>query len=278
MSTTTPSINDHAIAVNDHAIAVWNGKITLHVKAAGAGSPILYLHPAAGLAWDPFLTSLSERHTIYTPEMPGTSAGDPHTIHQVDDLHDLVLIYEEAIRRLGLSEAPVAIGQSFGGMLAAELGAHFPDLFAKLVLLDPIGLWREDAPLANWIEAAPTELPQMLFHDPDGPAAKAMFTPPEDPEAAIATQSGLVWALGCTGKFVWPIPERGLHKRLHRITAPTLIVWGENDRLNPVGYAYQFGEKIQNSRVVIIPDCGHIPQVEKLQETLEVVRDFLGDI
>ena len=255
-----------APSITDHAVAVWNGRITLHVKVVGTGAPVVYLHPAGGLVFDPFLMALSEQHTIYAPEVPGTSAGDPHAIHQVDDLHDLVLIYEEAIRGLELSEAPVVIGQSFGGMLAAELAAHYPRLFSRIVLLDPIGLWHEDAPLASW-----------MFHDPGSPAAKAMLTPPEEPEDAISMQSHLVWALGCTGKFVWPIPERGLHKRLHRISAPTLIVWGENDNLNPVSYAAELASKIASSRVEIIPECGHVPQVEKSDETLAVVREFLGE-
>jgi pimeloyl-ACP methyl ester carboxylesterase len=265
-----------AAPIQDHAVTVWDGSVTMHFKVAGSGPPAIYLHPAAGLAWDPFLTRMSEHHTVYAPEIPGTSAGDPHAIHRIDDIHDLVLIYEEAIRALDLGEPPIAIGQSFGGMLAAELAAHFPDLFAKIVLLAPIGLWHEDAPLANWIEAAPTELPAMVFHDPDGPAAKAMFTPPADPEAAIAMQSGLVWALGCTGKFVWPIPEQGLHKRLHRISAPTLIVWGREDRLNPVSYAKELGDRIHGSRVELISDCGHIPQMEKQDQTVDIVEEFLG--
>jgi pimeloyl-ACP methyl ester carboxylesterase len=269
MSTAAPSITDHAIAV-------WNDRVTLHFKVVGTGSPLVYLHPAGGLAFDPFLLALAEHHTIYAPEVPGTTPGDPHAIHDVDDLHDLVLIYEGAIRGLELAAPPVAIGQSFGGMLAAELAAHYPKLFSKIVLLDPIGLWHEDAPLANWIEAPPAELPAMLFHDPAGPAAKAMLTPPEDPDAAIAMQSGVVWAIGCTGKFVWPIPERGLHKRLHRISAPTLIVWGEDDNLNPVSYAAEFASKIPGSRLETIADCGHIPQVEKSDETLALVREFLG--
>jgi pimeloyl-ACP methyl ester carboxylesterase len=270
MSTTAPS-------VTDHAVTVWNGTITVHVRVSGTGAPVVYLHPAGGLAWDPFLIELSERCTVYAPEFPGTSAGDPHAIHKIDDLHDLVLIYEEAIRGLGLSEPPVAIGQSFGGMLAAELAAHFPRLFAQVVLLDPIGLWHEDAPVAHVWEAAPAELPPMLFHDPEGSAAKAMFTLPEDQDTAVALQAGLVWALGCTGKFMWPIPERGLHKRLHRITAPTLIVWGENDNLIPARYAHEFGERIRNSRVEVLPGCGHIPQMERMPETLALVHDFLAE-
>lgn len=52
--------------------------------------------------------------------------------------------------------------------------------------------------------------------------------------------ASMVWALGCTGKFCWPIPDRGLAKRLHRVTAPTLIVWGEEDGLFSVAYAEEF--------------------------------------
>ncbi len=260
----------------ERTVKVWNGRITMHFKVIGTGTPLIYLHPAAGLAWDPFLDALSKTHTIYSPEIPGTSSGDPQAIHEVDDLWDLVLIYEEAIRRLDLATPPIAVGQSFGGMLAAELAAHFPNLFAKLVLLDPIGLWRQDAPLANWIAAPPTELPALLFKDPGSPAAQAMLALPDDPDKAVAAQAALIWALGCTGKFVWPIPERGLHKRLHRISVPTLIVWGENDRLNPVVYAQEFGQAIAGSRVETIANCGHIPQVEQTDITLKLVNDFLS--
>jgi pimeloyl-ACP methyl ester carboxylesterase len=102
-----------------------------------------------------------------------------------------------------------------------------------------------------------------------------MFTPPPDPEQAIAMQAGLVWGMGCTGKFVWPIPDKGLRKRLHRVDVPTLIVWGQLDRLVPVGYAQEFGDLIAGSRVEVIADAGHIPQMEQTERTLAVVREFL---
>jgi pimeloyl-ACP methyl ester carboxylesterase len=266
-----------ATPIEDRTVQVWNGRVNLNFKVSGSGSPLVYLHPAAGLVWDPFLSAMAENHTVYAPECPGTTLGDPHAIHEVDDLHDLILIYEEGIRALGLSEPAILVGQSFGGMLAMELAAHFPDLFSRLVLLGAIGLWHEDAPLAYWMEAGPADLPPMLFHDPSGPAATAMFTLPDDPDVAVAMQAGLVWALGCTGKFCWPIPDRGLDKRLHRIRTQTLIVWGENDALNPVVYAHELGNRIAGSRVEIFPECGHIPQMEKYEETVAVVRDFLGD-
>lgn len=264
------------LQVREEAFDVWNDQLRLHVQVAGQGPPLVYFHPAAGMAWDPFLTTLAEQYTVYAPHFPGTHPDNPRAIHNVDSLWDVVLFYEETLQRLGVAGAP-AIGQSFGGMLAAELAAHYPGLFSRLVLLDPIGLWREDVPVANWIAAAPEELPGLLFHDPNSEAAQAMLALPDDPDQAAAAQAALVWALGCTGKICWPIPDQGLRKRLHRITAPTLIVWGEQDRLAPVTYASEFDRHLLDSRVETVPECGHIPQVEQADTTLSLVRDFLTD-
>ena len=265
---TTPS------SVVHHPVRVWNGRITLNVQVAGQGPALVYFHPAAGFRWDPFLTALTAHHTVYAPEFPGTTPGDPHAIHQVDELGDAVLLLEEAMRSLGLQGA-VAVGQSFGGMLAAELGAAFPALFSRLVLLGPVGLWRDDAPAQSPFAAAPDQLPAMLFKNPASPAAQAALAMPPDPEAAVMATAQMIWNLGCTGKFLWPLPDRGLEKRLHRISAPTLLVWGEDDALIPVSYAGEFARLIAGSRVEIIRDCGHIPQVEQMAPCLKAVRAFL---
>ncbi|MQA82831.1 MAG: alpha/beta fold hydrolase [Streptosporangiales bacterium] len=266
---------DTTPVISEEAIDVWDGKLTIRVKVAGAGPPLLYLHPAAGLAWDPFLSHLSERYTVYAPEFPGTSVGDPYAVHAIDELSDIVLAYEEVVRRLGLDK-PVVVGQSFGGMLAAELVAHFPGLSEQLVLLDPIGLWREDTPVANWVATPPEQLPALLFHDPAGEAAQAMLAMPEDEEQRVAATAGMVWAFGSTAKFMWPIPDKGLRNRLHRITASTLIVWGRQDSLIDVSYAGEFAELIADGKVAVIDNCGHIPQVEQLEQTAAVIDGFLS--
>ena len=92
----------------------------------------------------------------------------------------------------------------------------------------------------------------------------------------LTALAGLVWALGCTGKFCWPIPDRGLHKRLHRVSVPTLIVWGEDYALAPVVYADEFHQRIAGSEVARVANCGHIPQVEQLETTYDLVMRFLG--
>jgi pimeloyl-ACP methyl ester carboxylesterase len=261
--------------LTDRKVSTWNDRITIRVRSGGDGPPLVLLHPAAGLAWYPFLDELARTHTVYAPEFPGTTPGDPYAIHQVDSLWDAILIYEQALRELGLTGVPV-IGESFGGMLAAELAASFPALFSKVVLLDSMGLWRDDAPVANWISAAPQALPGLLFADPNCDAATAMMAMPEDPDQFASAQAALVWNLGSTGKLCWPIPDRGLHKRLHRITAPTLIVWGEEDALVPKVYAEEFRTQIAGSRVALIPKAGHVPHVEQMEPTLAAVTAFLA--
>jgi pimeloyl-ACP methyl ester carboxylesterase len=258
----------------ERSVPVWGDRIELTVQVAGSGPPLLYLHAAGGMMWDPFLAELAESHTIYSPLIPGTVAGKPDEIAEVDDLWDLVLAYEEMIRAFGLDGAPV-IGQSFGGMLACELAAHFPALFSRLVLLAPIGLWLDEHPVANWVALAPQDLPGLLFHQPEGEVAQVMFKPPDDPEAAIATIIGLTWATGCISKFVWPVPDKGLAKRIHRIVAPTLVVWGKQDALISSAYAAEFGRLIPHSRVEILDQCGHIPQLEQAEQTMQLVREFL---
>lgn len=261
--------------VQDRAVGVWDDRITMHVKVGGSGPSLVYMHGAGGLVWDPFIERMSQSYTIFAPEFPGTSAGDPHAVDQLDSLWDVVLAYEQAMRLLKLEGSPV-MGQSFGGMLAAELSASFPQLFSQAVLLDPVGLWRDDIGVSNWIAAAPTELPAMLFADPSCAAAQAMFTPPDDPNVAVEGVAALVWAIGCTGKFLWPIPDRGLRRRLHRIEAPTLVVWGEQDHLISSSYAQEFGDAIGNSEVLVVPNCGHIPQMEQPGITFDAVTKFLA--
>jgi pimeloyl-ACP methyl ester carboxylesterase len=268
LETTTP-------AVTQRSLQVWNGRLTIRVHVSGTGDPLLYLHPLTGLRWDPVLTRLSEQYTVYAPEFPGTTPGDPYAIHVIDELPDLVLAYEEVIRELGLDD-PVILGQSFGGMLAAELAATFPDLPAKLVLIDALGLWSGDEPVASWLTTPADRMPGLLFHDPAGPAARSMLQPPADPDQMRAAIAARIWALGCTGKFTWPIPDRGLDDRLHRVRARTLILWGEQDRLVPASYARRFADLIPGSTVTMIGDSGHLPQVEQPERTAAALVDFLG--
>jgi pimeloyl-ACP methyl ester carboxylesterase len=85
-----------------------------------------------------------------------------------------------------------------------------------------------------------------------------------------------MWAMGATGKFIWPLPDKGLKKRIHRVTAPTLLVWGKEDRLVPPVYADEFVRRLPAARLQTVEGAGHAPHLEQPAVVARAVRDFLG--
>jgi pimeloyl-ACP methyl ester carboxylesterase len=264
------------VVPRDETVDVWDGRLRLHVKVAGDGPPVVFFHSFPGLAWDPFLQQVATRHTVYAPEHPGTSPGDPRAIDQVQTFWELLLCYEELLRALGL-DRPAAVGQAYGGMVAADLAANFPLLFSRLVLLSPLGLWRDDAPipLMEMVAGPPEDLPKYLFAHPDSAAAQAATAPPADPALVPAAIAQQTWNIGCTTKFAWPIADHGLGRRLHRVAVPALVAWGREDALVPVAYAAEFGRSIAGSQVEIVDDCGHVMQADQPEAAWTAVSKFL---
>ena len=85
------------------------------------------------------------------------------------------------------------------------------------------------------------------------------------------------WAIACTSKFTWPIPDKGLKNRIYRVSAPALIVWGKQDALVPPEYAKEFSDRMVNTtvRTEMLDGAGHIPQLEKREKVTALVKEFL---
>jgi pimeloyl-ACP methyl ester carboxylesterase len=257
-------------------LRLWQDKIEAEVAIDGSGPPLVFLHGPWGLRNDHvFLAMLARTHTVYAPKHPGTAEGDPESVHQLDDWLDLIVYHGELFDRLRL-DAPVVVGHSFGGTVACELAAAMPERVGRLILIDPVGLWRDDLPVKNWMIMPEDALWAALFADPKGKPAQEFFETPGDGEARINARVSFLWSQACTGKFVWPIPDKGLKKHIHRIAAPTLIVWGKKDGVIASAYAQEFAQRIRNSRVESIESTGHLPHVEQPDRVADIVREFLG--
>ncbi|MDR0359007.1 MAG: alpha/beta fold hydrolase [bacterium] len=251
------------------------GEVHPRVLVAGEGPPVVFLHGAMGLMWDQFLDRLAERHTVYAPDHPGTTPGEPDAINSVDSLWELVLHYYDLFDQLEL-DRPDVIGHSFGGMVAAELAATNPDRVGKLVLISPVGLWRDDAPVAQFMTMSQEELMDIVFADPKGPVAQQLFAAPESQKAMEDALIHSAWSQACTGKFMWPLPDKGLRKRLYRVRSSTLVVWGNEDRLAPPVYAEEFASRIAHAKVARFDAAAHLPHLEQLDGVSRAVLDFLG--
>jgi pimeloyl-ACP methyl ester carboxylesterase len=261
-------------ALEAQRLRLWQGRIETEVEISGDGPPVVFLHGPWGLHGDrDFLDLLSATAKVYAPKHPGTTPSDPDAVHQLDDWLDLVAYHGELLDHLGL-EAPALAGHSFGGMVAAEIAATMRHRVHKLVLFNPLGLWLDELPVRNWMILSDEERRRSLFHEPQGKAAQKFFEAPQDKRAEM--QVGFVWSQACTGKFVWPIPDKGLKKRIHRICAPTLILWGRSDGLMAPAYAQEFARRIAGSRAVVIEDAGHLPHVEQPHKVAQIIQEFLS--
>jgi pimeloyl-ACP methyl ester carboxylesterase len=238
-------------------LRTWQDKIATDVLVIGSGPPLLYLHGPWGLGGDrAFLDLLAATHTVYAPKHPGTSDGDPDAVHEVHQWWDLILYYGELLDRLELQNI-VVVGHSFGGLVACEIAAAMPARVNRLIV-------------------SPEDLRAALFADPTGEAAQKFFSLPSEPAARIEAQVGFVWSQACTGKFVWPIPDKGLKRHIHRLTMPALIIWGKADGVIAPAYADEFSRRIANARVVLVDGAGHMPHLEKTEAVAGLVQEFVS--
>ena len=260
----------------ERTLSVWQDRVRIRILSKGRGPSLVFFHGPWGLAWDPFLDELAQSFTVHAPEHPGTSPDAHDDVYHLDGLWDLVLCYEEVMTALGITSAAL-VGHSFGGMVACELAAAYPHRARRQALIAPLGFWRDPDRIVNWMMLEPGELRRHIFGDPECEAARLMFPRAEAQDAAaIAARVRMVWAMGATGKFIWPIPDKGLKKRIHRVEAPTLLVWGDGDRLVPPVYADEFAGRLRHARVQMVASAGHAPQLEQPAAVARAVRDFLS--
>jgi pimeloyl-ACP methyl ester carboxylesterase len=242
------------------------GDFQAEVVRGGDGPPLLYLHGAIGQkGWAPFLERLSPQFTVYAPYMPGY--GNASGLEHLEDLHDLIIYHFALLDALDVPRAHI-VGHSLGGMIAAEMAAMAPGVVDRLVLASPAGLWRDEDPVADLLALNADELLERLTATPDGADSldglRDMLSRDRMQDIAAA------------GKFLWPIPDRGLKRRAYRIKSPTLILWGGEDRINPPSYAADFQSLITGSRTATLLNAGHLLMLEQADAFADAVAGFLG--
>jgi pimeloyl-ACP methyl ester carboxylesterase len=259
--------------VKKQQVAVRDGAFNTEVWEDGSGDSLLYLHGEGRPSWAPYLDALAQKHRVIAPLHPGygESSGTEH----LQDLPDLVYYYLDFLDQTGLRGLPL-VGHGLGGMIAAELAAVQPDRFTGLVLIAPMGLWLQDDPVKDFFAMPPAVLAASLYHDQNSPAARAAAEVPAEGDEMIEYHVERAKSMATAAKYLWPIPNRGLAKRAHRISAPTLIVWGASDQIASPRYAEAFREKIAGAQVEIVQEAGHLPQVEQPDRVADLTVAFLA--
>jgi pimeloyl-ACP methyl ester carboxylesterase len=252
--------------------------IPVELRRSGDGPALLYLHGGGGDSeWLPLFDHLAERFTVYHPSHPGF--GKSGGLEGIDGIEDMVFHYLDVIRALGLESRPLAVaGSSFGGWIAVELAHRYPQQISQLVLIDAAGLWLDAAPMAEMFGNQPQEMAALLFYDQHHPLAMAISSITDYsklPEEVLLPQFKAMEAIA---KVAWNpyFHNPKLERRLDRITARTLVVWGRQDRLIPLAHGERYAARIPRAQLVAIDKCGHLPALEQPDKLGEIILDFLS--
>lgn len=242
--------------------------------------PLVYLHGAHGLlASEPVLEGLAAHgnRCVLAPEWPGF--GDEQTEDAIDHMLDFTLHGWDLVQAVGLGGGPIDLaGHSMGGMIAAEMACLAPERVRRLVLLAPLGVWMDAHPVADMFGVTAFELPRLLFADADRGVQALTGGLDFSHDGALTTfMVQTARRLGTAGKILFPIPNRGLSKRAYRMTAPTLLVWGAQDRLVPPVYAQRFTDLLPvEVTTALVEGAGHLVGVEQPDAVLDAIGSFLA--
>jgi len=255
-------------------LSLRGGMFEVEVLEEGDGPQLLYLHGIWDAGEQEFLERLAARHTVIAPRLPGFGASTGE--RQLMDIHDVIYYGLDLLDGLGFEDGPL-IGHCLGGMLAAELAAVQPRRFGKLVLMAPFGLWNAAYPVPDFFSAAPDEVEGWLGRggSPHLASPSPTRTANVGEEEAIAEALTRAKSTAAAARFLWPLPNHGLAKRAHRISAPTLLVWGDSDGICPPQYGRDFQQLIAGAQLETLPGLGHLPHVQQPEKVGGLIEDFL---
>ncbi len=280
-STSSQTFEVEHISIHGHRIGYRHG---------GRGPALLLLHGIAGssLAWVPTMRLLQSDYTVLAPDFLGHGASEKPLGDY--SLGNLATVMRDLLNLLGIDQATV-VGQSFGGGVAMQFSYQFPERCERLVLVDAGGLGREvswilrlatlpaaeyvmpvlfPAFVRNWGDSVVRFLGDRGFRNAEALEMWRSYrslTEGENRRAFIRTMRSVIDPGGQSVNAA----DR-LYLAAHM---PTLIVWGDHDRIIPLNHAYLAHEAIPNSRLEVMQGVGHYPQVENPVRFVEILRDFL---
>jgi pimeloyl-ACP methyl ester carboxylesterase len=252
------------------------GKV--QVRRGGAGEPVVYLHSATGEGEGlVLLDDLSDTFDVVAPMFPGY--GESEGIEQIDDMEDAVFHLLDLFEQLGLT-SPAIVGMSLGGWMAAEVATRYPERVSKLVLVNPAGLYIQGAEIKDIFGRPPDQLADDMFADQSQPMAQMMRAMADMAMDEIPFEmiKPFYQTMAATARLAWDpyLHDPKLRKRLHRVTAPTLVVHGKQDTLIPRAHAAAYAAEIPGARLVEVDNAAHLLAIEKPAELATLIRQHLA--
>jgi 2-hydroxy-6-oxonona-2,4-dienedioate hydrolase len=247
----------------------------IHYFEVGQGPVVILLHGLGGVKemWLPNIGALAAAHHVYAIDQIGFGQSDkPLLDYRIATFSDFLYGFMQSQH---VSKATL-VGNSLGGWIALEFTAAHPDMVDKLVLVDSAGMpWKPGAaPTVNLNPAslaATRTMLESLFYNrnlvTDAFVEQVFLN-------RIHNNDGYTIQRTMAG---FAAENQLEDKKLASIHAPTLVLWGRNDELLGMDMAEKLRDGISGAKMVVIEQCGHIPQIEKPAEFNRALLEFLGN-
>jgi pimeloyl-ACP methyl ester carboxylesterase len=245
----------------------------LSIVRGGTGRPLLVLHDELGYpGWMNWNQALARNHSQIIPMHPGFGVTpEPHWIRNVRDLAGFYSIFLNDQKLVPID----VIGFSIGGWIAAEMAAANPGQFRRMILVAPDGIKPSLGEITDMFQLmAPDQLQASVLDPTDTPEFGTLYGGMR-PEAFELMEQ----ARAQTARLAWQpfMYNPSLAFLLAIVTSlPTLIIWGEQDRMVPVAAAEDYRRAIRGAKVVKFDRCGHRPEIEKAAEFIRETETFLA--
>jgi pimeloyl-ACP methyl ester carboxylesterase len=244
-----------------------NGVNTI-VLSAGSGPPLLFLHGAGIWHGVNFAVPWTQKFRVIVPFHPGF--GEAEDAPAMTDIHDYVMHYLDLFDALGLDKFHL-VGFSLGGWLAANFAVEHGHRVERLVLVGPAGLRGKERPKGDFFLLPPEQIPSLLVSNFNVIKPFLPANPKDLDFMGDRYREG-----GTLARLLWDRPyDTKLPRYLHRLTMPTLLLWGEEDKLVPVQNAQLWREHIPKARLETFKGAGHLVLDEK-PEAVDAVQRFLS--
>ena len=248
--------------------------ITVELRRGGSGTPVLVIHGELGVpGWLESFAQLAEHHDVIVPSLPGY--GRSTRPDWIMGVHDLAAWVTWFARDVDLRTPVNVIGCSLGGWVTAEIATVAPQFFNKMVLVGAMGIKPEQGEIFDYfLESGLTGL-RRAFHRPEQSSAFMRYWGNEwTPEETDLVEQHREM----TCRIAWKPYMHSLTLRhlLPGVSTPTLLLWGGEDAITPINSGEIYQRAIPRSRLVVIENCGHMPEMEKPTEFAGLIENFLA--
>ena len=244
------------------------GPVEVTATDAGRGHPFLVLHGGAGpQSVSAFSDLLVTTHgaRVITPMHPGFGA-TPRP-ERLASIAALARAYVALLDEMDV-EGVTVVGNSIGGWIAAEMALLGSPRISSVILVDAVGIEVEGHPIADFFALTLDQVAEFSYHDPE----RFRIDPTTMAEAQRTVMAGNRASLAIYGGRSMIDPS--LRGRLANITVPTLVVWGDSDRIVDPGYGRAWAAAIPGATFILLTATGHVPQIETPEQLLAPVWDF----